>query len=153
MVRVAASCLLAIAIVSSVTAHAAIYRWVDNQGRVHYTESPPPPGNKDRGTIVRTTRPATGAQESAKQRSSALQERLKSLRDTRTEKEKEASEQKAESERLAKNCAAAQGALAKLENRSLRRLTDAEGNVTALTEEERLKKMGEARKAIKENCK
>src|SRR5262249_40913794 len=29
------------------TATAQAYRWVDNQGRVHYTQTPPPPGAKD----------------------------------------------------------------------------------------------------------
>ncbi len=153
MVRVAASCLLAIAIFGSTISHATIYRWVDNQGQIHYTETPPPPGNRDRGTIVRTTGPATGAQEQAQQRSTAIQDRLKSFRDNRADKQKKASEQKAESERLAQNCTAARNNLSNLENRRLRRLTDADGDVAALTEEERLKKMDEARKAIKEYCK
>src|SRR5215472_13591041 len=28
-------------------AAAQAYRWVDNQGRVHYTQTPPPPGARD----------------------------------------------------------------------------------------------------------
>lgn len=153
MKRIAASALFLVAFLGTAGAQADIYRWKDNQGQMHYTENPPPPGNKDRGTVIRTTGPATGAQEQAQKRSESVAERLKTFRDNRAEKQKKESERKTETERLAQNCDAAKSNLAKLENRRLRRLTDNEGNVTVLTEEERQKKIEEARKVVRENCK
>lgn len=35
------------AAIASDAATAQAYRWVDDQGRVHYTQTPPPPGAKD----------------------------------------------------------------------------------------------------------
>lgn len=148
-----ATMVMVIALVGIQTSDAAIYRWVDDQGRAHYTETPPPPGNKDRGTVINTTGPASGAQQQAEQRSNAMQERLKTFRDNREKQEKEAADQAAEVKRQATNCSAARSNLSKLENRRMRRLTDPEGNVTMLTEEERGKKIAAARKQIRENCK
>jgi len=41
---------------------AQAYRWVDDQGRVHYTQTPPPPGAKD---VQRKNLQQSGAAESA----------------------------------------------------------------------------------------
>lgn len=35
------------AVIACGAATAQAYRWVDNQGRVHYTQTPPPPGARD----------------------------------------------------------------------------------------------------------
>lgn len=38
-----ASMMLMLAFAFSATAHAEMYRWVDKEGKVHYTDQPPPP--------------------------------------------------------------------------------------------------------------
>ncbi|GAB4351683.1 MAG: hypothetical protein Kow006_15810 [Gammaproteobacteria bacterium] len=152
MRRNIASCLLLLALVGATAASADIYRWKDNNGQIHYTQTPPPPGNKDRGTVIRTTGPATGAQEQARERSSAIQQRLQSFRENRAKQRQEEEKQKADADRRARNCEAAKSNLAKLENRRQRRLLGKDGQVTVLTEAERQKRMEEARKQIRENC-
>jgi glutaredoxin len=65
-IAVAAACLFAL------TAQAAMYKWVDAQGRVQYTDTPPPPGARkaEEHKIVPNTIQTTGApfavQEAAK---------------------------------------------------------------------------------------
>lgn len=152
MMRIAASMVVMAVVLGAGDTHAAVYRWVDDHGQVHYTQTPPPPENKDRGTEMRTTGPATGARQQAQQRSTAIGERLKALRENRETTKKERSERTAEIERKATNCSAARSNLAQLENRRLRRVADADGNVAVLTEEARQERMAEAREQISKNC-
>lgn len=51
--------LLAVAIAANATLAAAqeLYRWTDEKGRIHITDTPPPPGARD----VRRTKPPAGA--------------------------------------------------------------------------------------------
>ncbi|MGH8735484.1 MAG: DUF4124 domain-containing protein, partial [Burkholderiales bacterium] len=65
---------LAIAITCAAGAAAAqqFYRWIDQQGRTHVTDTPPPPGAKD----VRRLKPGTG-QAAEEQMPFALQNALK----------------------------------------------------------------------------
>lgn len=150
--RVALALIMAAGIVVSAVSQAAIYRWVDEQGQVHYTETPPPAGNQDRGTRVRTLGPPTGAVEQGRQRSQAIQEQLKSIEKARAEANEKQARQAEDSARREANCEAAKSNLAKLEVRTNRRFQDSDGNVTMMTEEERLRKMEEAREQIEKNC-
>ncbi len=133
-------------------AHADVYRWVDNQGGVHYTETPPPVGNLDRGVKVRTYGAPTGGTEQGNARSQAIQDQLKAIQDQRQKAAEEQSKQETETARRTGNCQAARDNLAKLEIRTNRRLVDKEGNVTTLSEQDRLKRIEEARKQIADNC-
>ncbi|KAA3627776.1 MAG: DUF4124 domain-containing protein [Proteobacteria bacterium] len=150
--RVAIGVLLAAGIAISTVAQAAIYRWVDDQGVVHYTETPPPASNKDRGSRIRTLSAPTGGTEQGRQRSEAIQNRLKTIEDQRKKSTEEQTRLDAETERRETVCKAARQNLANLEIRTNRRVRDSEGNITVMTEEERNEKMEEARAQIEKNC-
>lgn len=139
-------------IVVCTTAQAAIYRWVDDQGVVHYTETPPPAGNQDRGQRMRTLGAPTGAVEQGRQRSEAVKQQLEAIQTQRQETTKEQAQQQAEATRRASSCSAARENLAKLQIQTNRRVRDAEGNVTVMTEEERAKHIDEAHQVIEKNC-
>lgn len=150
--RRASGLALAAALAISITAQAGVYRWVDDQGGVHYSETPPPAGNKDRGTRVHTLGAPSGGAEQGRQRSEAIQNQLKAIETQRQQASEAQTKAEAEATRRETNCKAARQNLANLEIRTNRRIRDSEGNVTTLTEEERQKKMAEARKLIEENC-
>lgn len=150
--RVVTGATLLVGILLAGSPQAAIYRWVDNQGGVHYTETPPPVGNKDRGTKVRTLGAPTGGLEQGRQRSQTIQNQLKDIQSQREKATEEQAKQEEEATRRETNCKVARQNLANLEIRTNRRLLDKEGNVTAITEEERAKRIEEARAQIEENC-
>lgn len=152
MNRRLAATLIVLLVTAASSPQAAIYRWMDDQGVVHYSETPPPAENVDRGTRITTDGPATGATAQARQRLRAMEEQLEAMSKQRQEAATEAAEAQREEERLASNCTAARKNLTNLENRRQRRIVDDAGNVTALTEEDRQQRMAEARTQIAENC-
>ncbi len=58
------SVLLAVMLAFAASAFAQMYRWVDKDGRVHYTATPPPPGVKAR--TLQAPAAAVPADEAAK---------------------------------------------------------------------------------------
>jgi hypothetical protein len=81
------------ALLLSVTAQAQMYRWTDDQGRVHYSDSPPPAAARqerrvldDRGITVRTLERARTPEEIEAER--LEQERLDQARREREEQER-----------------------------------------------------------------
>ncbi len=134
----------------SLGASAAMYKWIDDQGQVHYSQYPP----RDRQvqTIVPPPPPATPAAEAQKK----LEETLRGLDETR--KAREASEQKAtdeaaEAERNRRNCAAAQANLERLTTGGRKKIVGEDGVAYYMTEEERQKRVQEARDQIDKYCK
>lgn len=81
------------ALLVSATTQAQMYRWTDDQGRVHYSDSPPPAAARqerrvldERGITVRTIERAKTAEEIEAER--LEQERLEQARREREEQER-----------------------------------------------------------------
>jgi hypothetical protein len=81
------------ALLASAAAQAQMYRWTDDQGRVHYSDSPPPAAARqerrvldERGITVRTIERAKTAEEIEAER--LEQERLEQARREREEQER-----------------------------------------------------------------
>jgi hypothetical protein len=55
--------ILAVAVVCAIVpwAHAQLYKWVDDNGKVHYSDQPPPSSVKSTKTIERARAPAVSA--------------------------------------------------------------------------------------------
>ncbi|MGH8659211.1 MAG: DUF4124 domain-containing protein [Gammaproteobacteria bacterium] len=133
---------------SSQSLGAGIYKWVDEQGKVQYTQTPPP----DKPATRFETRPepvdTEGALEKLEQQKDKSDAFFKE-RDTQT-KELKKSEQ--EAAKRSEQCARARENLAQLEtiNRLFR--TDEAGDRVKMTEEERQAGITTARSQIKEYC-
>ncbi|AYC31694.1 DUF4124 domain-containing protein [Pseudomonas cavernae] len=128
----------------SATAMASqVYKWVDDKGTTHFGSQPPQgqaatPVN----TVAPPPKPPVPASQPA-QTSDAEQQAI----DAKVKKEvatKEA-ERKQYCENMRTN-------LAQLQNNPRLRVTEADGEVRRLSEEERQTRISEAEKAIKENC-
>jgi len=130
------------------TAAAAMYKWTDADGSTQYGQYPPAGVQAER--VKTSPQPASQPQPAP-----SPQQRLKELeqqQQKQSEKEIEAAAEKQKAETIKKNCEIAKNNLAGLQmgGHRLTRLPD--GSYTRLSEEERLSRVADAEKHIKEYC-
>ena len=128
-----------------------IYKWVDQNGEIQYTQLPPPVGVE-----VLEIRSAPPPADDPAAESAKLQEQVEAL-DERMEERQAAT---AEAELRAKNaeirrqnCITARKNLGELQQGGIKRYRLPDGTVLRMTEEDRLKRIAETETAITENCK
>lgn len=130
-------------------AAAAVYKWVDEQGVTHYSQTPPSTGQAQ---ILPPPPPPAEDPDAANRRLGELQERLKKLEEARA-KAREETRKKAEEEAARKeNCRRARERLAALEPTPRVLMRKPDGRVVRLSDEARLKELDKAREAIKKYC-
>jgi hypothetical protein len=131
---------------TTTVAAAAMYKWTDADGSTQYGQYPPAGVQAERVKV--SPLPAAQPAPSPQQR---LQE-LEQQQQKQAEKEAEATTEKQTAETIKKNCEIAKKNLANLHmgGHRLTRLPD--GSYTRLREEERLSRIAEAEKHIKEYC-
>jgi len=133
----------------SISACAEIYKWVDDAGITHFAESPPA---ADHPVETITPPPAPASSEIAQEEIDALIAQQQEQDKARQQAQQEA-EQLAEQAAIKKeNCRLAQHNLNSYQNNPGRRVTDADGNVTRMIEEERQQKIKEFQQQVKEFC-
>jgi len=138
--------LLAVGLMSG-AAGAATYKWVDDQGNITYSQTPPPSGDYER--VSGSTRPSNTGEET-------MQNLRNSVADIEAQKEQARKQEDvertiAENEKIRQqNCEAARKNLEIYT--TFRRFRDKDGNVTRLPEEERLKRLEEAKTQIETYC-
>ena len=131
------------------SAYAETYRWVDENGVVSYSQTPPPSGQVE---TLEIRVPAGISSEEASKRLDGMRQQLEDRREDRKLAQEEKLKAKQEQQRRQQNCEAARNNLQKLEGLGNRLLKTADGEYRRLTEEERQQRMQEARKNIAENC-
>jgi len=142
--------MLALALASTpLVAHAAIYKWVDEDGNVVYSQQKPPGYTKVE--VLEEPSPPVSDEE-AKEQLESLREKAEAAGEERDLKEKVAEEIAEREERIKKNCEIARQNLALLETPARVTLQDAEGNPYFLEEEERQAKIEEARDQVARYC-
>lgn len=127
-----------------------MYKWIDDQGEVHYSQFPPS-GGKSEKMRAPSSPPAT-AVESAENN---LQKQIKDMNQEEEEQLQGAkdAESWAKIQKIRrKNCETANKNLANLQRGGNVRYLGPDGQAMRLTEEERQKRIEEANKQIKENC-
>lgn len=138
---------------SGLNAHAALNKWVDAEGKVHYSDTIPP-----EATTTKTVRNISGngqADAPAGYSPKSLAEREADLRKSKLAKEK-ASEKKAkeDSQSAARNqaCEAARHNVRIIEE-GVRVVTyDEKGERSFMDDETRTRKLEEARESVNRNC-
>ena len=145
--------LMATLMITATDARAAdnVYRWVDDQGNVHFSDQPPEKVNAE--VVELQPGPAISSQAAEEPASVADAEqpsRAQQQRDERAEKRKENEERQAA---LAAGCAQRYELRSQLEPSTRVMVKDIEtGEVTRMDDNERLKVLGEAKAYIAENC-
>ena len=132
-------------------ADARIFKWVDADGKVQYSEKPPPDGQFTE--ITPGQPPSSSADEATRQ----LQDLLRRQKESENRDEVDKAQKKEEAAKQAKleqDCIAARNNLTLMENKTGSHLTVMEegGAVHRLSEDERQAKMTETRKFINDNC-
>lgn len=146
-------CLAICLLLTAISANAALVKWVDAEGKVHYSDSAPA------DVTAKKLRSSNGSEGSAPAIGAPAQ---KSLAERETEwkksqKTKEEAEQKVAKEKEAeqikqKNCEGARSNLAAYENSPRMVQYDANGERTYLDDTARAQKIDEARKAVSSYC-
>ncbi len=135
------------------TADAQIYKWVDENGKVQYTDHPPPPGIKHPGQRLQV-KPTTGTNSNngSTPSRSVAEDRLEF--DQRQQKRKEeAAKQQAQADENKKKCIDAQGQLRIYTDSPRITVPDGAGGIKFIDDDVRQKKVEEANKAIAKFCK
>lgn len=125
---------------------AQTYKWKDEHGQVHFTQVPPKSGRYE--VIGAPPPPASAPNQEALNK--ALDESVKA----EPERQKAATEAAQQLAQRQENCKQALERLAYLDARTPRRLsyTDAQGNVTRMSDEEFQKRRAAAQEKIQQNC-
>jgi hypothetical protein len=133
------------------SAQADVYKWVDSNNEVQYTQTPPPAGVE----FTRIGSAAAPAHDPA-EADTSLQERLEASEEQKQQKAKATSdaEQQAEIARISRqNCVNARKNLEQLGRSGQIRYKTGEGEELRLSEEERQQRIEEAQGQVKEFCK
>lgn len=146
-----ASALVAGAVVAAADVHAEIYKWVDENGQVHFGERRPADAAAERVDVRTRRSPGTAATSNETQPAEEQQ-----VREVPLTPEQRA-QKRAEIERLkaahAKRCQEARDQKFKLTTGGGRVLVESEdGSVATITDEAREQRIAEADKAIEESC-
>jgi len=155
--------LLTIALlVAALPASAAMYKWVDKDGKIHYSDQPPPEGAKQSG-VVNTPAPATpaaapsapgagappkGPKTAAEQEMEFRKRRLEAAEaDAKRQQDAQAAEEKK------RNCTQANSRLTALETGGRITKHGPDGETVYLSDAEIGKELVEARKIADSWCK
>lgn len=127
---------------------AAIYKWVDENGQVQYTQTPPP-GNIEAREMQPPPPPADA--DGAIERQQQLEESLDAARSGREEAARTAAEEAELRQQKQQRCDAAR---LRLERNNLPRIsvTEADGSERRISEEERLENIRVSEQQVKEYC-
>lgn len=142
--------------VASVGAHAA-YKWVDNEGRVHYTDDPPPAGVQAKTLQApgapsgQNSQPASGVsgEKSIYQQAAEVDKQRKA----QAEADKKAAEKQQQEEREQQACNNARSNLSTLQNAPRISTYDAQGNKVYLDDQGRKQQEEQAQRDIDKYCK
>jgi len=130
---------------------AGTYRWVDDEGNVVYSQTPPPDGREVRE--IAPPPPPAEDPAAAKKRLEALTEEAEKSSQRRREQKEAQDRKKAEAERRRKNCEAARYNLQLFVNRPPNVLFKmGENEYRRFTPEERQQQIDKLQKIIEENC-
>jgi Domain of unknown function (DUF4124) len=147
--------LLILLMLASANAFAAISKWVDAQGRVHYSDQPPPPEAKSETLhSVTGTEVAAGASGVAAPKTIAEREaELKKAQKAQKETADKAAQKQAAADAVKASCATAQQSLRTLQEGIRMVEVDAKGERSYLDDTQRQQRIVKAQQDISTLCK
>lgn len=141
-------------LLASFSAYGALHKWVDAEGKVHYSDTVPSQDIKAK-TVRNFSATDSTTSSSAVAEPKSLAEREADARKAQKTKSEEA-DKLAQEQELAnnkkKNCENARSNLSTLENAPRLMIYDAKGEPSILDDDARQLRIEEARKAISSNC-
>lgn len=141
-------CLLILFLLITFNTHAAIYKWTDKSGKIHYSSTPPP---QEKTQVVKPSYSKKSHQKALQE----VQNKNKQFKDRRDKQKKEKSMTAKEievSKRLKENCKQAKENLKGFQNPANRFYLKDKKRIE-ITDEIRKQRIDTANKAVKDNCK
>lgn len=126
-----------------------VYKWVDENGTVHFGERPP---EGVESTAVNVSPKSAGLVPERKPDTNAADQQPSVAQQQRDERGEKARAMQQEAELMAAACEAQRSQLMRLEPRTRVLVRDPDGSTRMLDDDERLKAIDEARTFIEENC-
>lgn len=143
-------------LLATATVAAQVYKWVDKDGKVQYTDTPPPPGAAKADPKKVETGPASGTADSAAPTGKSLAERAKDFDKRRADADAKAKKD-ADAEKVAKNneqvCRDAKIFLSDLESGRPLYRSNEKGERELVGEDQRKADVARARESIAAACK
>jgi len=139
---------LSVVISFSPITYAEMYKWVDENGDTHYSQSPP-----SDDYVVETIKPQPKVDtDNAKKELEQRRESLLKISEEREKSEQEKLNKEKEEAVKIENCRKAQAKLANNQNAARIRAVDNEGNVVRASEEERQRRIKDAQEKVDKWC-
>lgn len=132
---------------------AQYYKWIDENGVTHYSETPPPVTAKNTSEVKVQTKSPSGAAAATE----SLQKQREAVSKSLSEREKAATQEATSSTKVnkaeyAERCKQYKSNLEAMESHGRVTETDSKGEKRVLTDEEKNKRMDETRRQIKAFC-
>lgn len=143
-------CLMLVLIIVSGQATAKVYKWVDKNGGIHYSQHPPPNGPAEE--IEKNYAREASDPEKIQQERREKREEFNKRHQERLDKKKTARQNKKDKEKLRQACNKARAKLKNLmTDRQVRKKVG--DTYTMMTDEQRKKDIAELKKKLSEQCK
>ncbi|EDY87346.1 conserved hypothetical protein [gamma proteobacterium HTCC5015] len=130
---------------------AAMYKWVDDDGQTHYSQTPPEERFGDVENIAPPPPPAESPEAAAK-RLKSLKESLQKDIENEQKAKQEAAENRTQQQKSAERCQAAKKWLQQLQANSRIREKNDQGEYVVLGEEVRQQRLKKAQTAVQKEC-
>lgn len=139
-----------LALSMTATAAQGLYKWVDENGEVVYSQFPPPDGRATQ--TIKPPPPPALAPEQAQQRLDQQRQRLADSREDRELAARESAEQEQKARISRQRCEAARHNLAGLNGPARQLFKAPDGEYRRLSEEQRERERADLKKIIAEEC-
>ncbi|HEY0666273.1 MAG TPA: DUF4124 domain-containing protein [Gallionella sp.] len=139
--------------------HAALNKWIDSNGQIHYSDVPPPPevqGTKLRGTTSAEPSSPQNESDAASAEPKSLAEREAELKKARQDKkaaEEKAAKDQAYADSLKASCAGARQNLMVLKDGRRIAELDASGETVYMEDDQRQERIRKTEQDIEKYCK
>ena len=138
-------------LIVSISAHAGVYKWVDENGKIHYGDSP----QISQPTVemnVDDTAPAPSFSDDEMSREEKRERLLQSMEEDRLEKQEKRDRQKAEKEKNRRKCNRYRDRMRHYERANALYKLDRDGNRIYIPDSDRVRATKSLRAKIKKYC-
>lgn len=145
--------LLILIMLSSANAFAGLNKWVDADGKVHYSDQPPPANVKAQTLRLTSDAPATESTVDAPKTIAEREVELKKAQQAKKDAAEKAAQEQARMDVEKSNCAIAQNSLRTLQNGMRLVEVDANGERSYIDDEQRQQRIEKVQQDIDRYCK
>ena len=147
--------LIALVALSSTATYAGVYKWTDEDGKTHYSQSRPEAGITSESLRLHGRKPQDSSKEYAldPDKKETASKEVEPKKDEQQAAEQKNDEPKLSAKQSKAACLSARKNLAQMKSSGRVRQKDAKGNISYLSDKQKQDQMKQAQKIIKKFCK